>query len=162
MKPENDTVTEKMSGPEIDGRRLVRLQFDLSDCKGLMLEKVGIAVYWASDTEGSDWKKARRGQLSVFSEHARSAARESGAWRANQWVIANGGTFPKDDIIAIRFGDECFNLTGWIDCPAASFPIWGFSPSGRAAFAREGRIYSRLRRSHGGAVSRVAANKSVC
>ena len=74
--------------------------------------------------------------------------------------VVSGKT--KDDIIAIRFGDECFNLTGWLDCPAASFPIWGFSPSGRAAFAREGRICSRLRRSHGGAVSRVAANKSVC
>ena len=138
-KPENDTVTDKMSGPEIENRRLVRLVFDLSDCKGLMLDKVGIAVYWASDTECDGWKQLRRGQFSVFSEHTRRAARENGARRANQWVRVNGGTFPKDDIIAIRFGDECFNLTGWVDCPAASFPIWGFSPSGRAAFAREGR-----------------------
>ena len=135
MKPENDTVTAKMSGPEIENRRLVRLQFDLSACKGLMLDKVGIAVYWASDVEGAGWTKGGRGQLSVFSGHTRAAARESGAWRANQWVIANGGAFPKDDVIAIRFGDECFNLTGWLDCPAASFPLWGFSPSGRAAFA---------------------------
>ena len=138
-KPENDTVTEKMSGPEIENRRLVRLVFDLSDCKGLMLDKVGIAVYWASDTESDGWKNLRRGQFSVFSEHTRRAARENGSRRANQWVRVNGGTFPKDDIIAIRFGDECFNLTGWVDCPAASFPLWGFSPSGRAAFAREGR-----------------------
>ena len=142
-KPENDTVTDKMSGPEIENRRLVRLQFDLSDCKGLMLDKVGIAVYWTSDTESDNWKKRRRGQFSVFSEHTRRAARESGAWRANQWVLANGGTFPKDDIIAIRFGDECFNLTGWVDCSAASFPLWGFSPSGRAAFTREGRAPAR-------------------
>ena len=138
-KPEKDTVTDKMSGPEIENRRLVRLVFDLSDCKGLMLDKVGIAVYWASDTESDGWKQRRRGQLSVFSEHTRRAARENGARRVNQWVRVNGGTFPKDDIIAIRFGDECFNLTGWVDCPAASFPLWGFSPSGRAAFAREGR-----------------------
>ena len=145
-KPEKDTVTDKMSGPEIENRRLVRLQFDLSDCKGLMLDKVGIAVYWTSDTESDNWKKRRRGQFSVFSEHTRRAARESGAWRANQWVLANGGTFPKDDIIAIRFGDECFNLTGWVDCSAASFPLWGFSPSGRAAFTREGRAFARPNR----------------
>ena len=138
-KPENDTVTDKMSGPEIENRRLVRLVFDLSDCKGLMLDKVGIAVYWASDTEGDGWKKRGRGQLSVFSGHTRAAARRNGEWRANQWRIVNGGTFPHDDIIAMRFGDECFNLTGWVDCSAASFPLWGFSPSGRAAFTRESR-----------------------
>ena len=37
--PENDTATPQMSGPEIENRRLVRLVFDLSDCKGLMLDK---------------------------------------------------------------------------------------------------------------------------
>ena len=138
-KPENDTATPQMAGPEIENRRLVRLRFDLTDCKGLMLDKVGIAVYWASDTEGDGWKKRGRGQLSVFSGHTRAAARRNGEWRANQWRIVNGGTFPKDDIVAMRFGDECFNLTGWLDCPAASFPLWGFSPSGRAAFMRECR-----------------------
>jgi hypothetical protein len=138
-KPENDTATPQMAGPEIENRRLVRLRFDLTDCKGLMLDKVGIAVYWASDTEGDGWKKRGRGQLSVFSGHTRAAARRNGEWRANQWRIVNGGMFPHDDIIAMRFGDECFNLTGWVDCSAASFPLWGFSPSGRAAFMREGR-----------------------
>ena len=138
-KPENDTATPQMAGPEIENRRLVRLVFDLTDCKGLMLDKVGIAVYWASDTEGDGWKKRGRGQLSVFSGHTRAAARRNGEWRANQWRIVNGGTFPQDDIIAMRFGDECFNLTGWVDCSAASFPLWGFSPSGRAAFMRECR-----------------------
>ena len=133
MKPENDTATSDMTGPEIENRRLVRLKFDLSDCAGMMLDKVGIAVYWASDTEGASWKQGR-GQLSVFSEHTRNAARASGALLANRWALANGGTFPSDDIVAIRFGDECFNLTGWIDCEAASFPLWGFSESGRAAF----------------------------
>ena len=135
MKPENDTATAGMSGSEIENRRLVRLKFDLSDCKGLMLDKVGIAVYWASDMEGDLWKIHRCGQFSVFSEHTRKEARESGKWRAEQWALANGGVFPADDIIAIRFGDECHNPTGWLDCSAASFPLWGFSPGGRAAFA---------------------------
>lgn len=57
MKPENDTVTPKLSGPEIENRRLVRLKFNLSDCAGMMLDKVGIAVYWASDIEGDAWSE---------------------------------------------------------------------------------------------------------
>ena len=131
-KPENDTAAG-MSGPEIENRRLVRLKFDLTDCEGLMLDKVGIAIYWESDPDGTSWKNGN-GQLSVFSDLTRERARYVGTWRANQWVLANDGTFPSNDIVAIRFGDECFNLTGWVDCPAASFPLWGFSPSGRAAF----------------------------
>ena len=131
-KPENDTAAG-MSGPEIENRRLVRLKFDLTDCEGLMLDKVGIAVYWESDPDSTTWKNGS-GQLSVFSDFTRERARYVGTWRANQWVLANDGTFPSNDIVAIRFGDECFNLTGWVDCPAASFPLWGFSPSGRAAF----------------------------
>ena len=135
MKPENDTATAGMSGPEIENRRLVRLKFDLSDCKGLMLDKVGIAVYWVSDMEGDLWKVHKCGQFSVFSEHTRKEARESGKSLAEQWALANGGVFPADDIIAVRFGDECFNPTAWLDCAAASFPLWGYSHSGRAAFA---------------------------
>ena len=134
MVPEHDTVKPGMSGPEIKDRRLVRLKFDLTGCADMMLDKVGIAVYWTSDMDGASWKNGN-GQLSVFSKHTREAARECGAWRANQWALVNGGTFPKDDIIAIRFGDECFNVSFWADCRAGSFPVWGFSPSGRAAFA---------------------------
>ncbi len=131
-KPENDTAVD-MSGPEIENRRLVKLRFDLTDCAGLMLDKVGIAVYWESDPDGSSWKNGS-GQLSVFSELTRERARHCGRWRANQWALANGGAFPAEEIVAIRFGDECFNITGWLDSPAASVPAWGFSDSGRAAF----------------------------
>ena len=134
--PENDTAAG-MSGPEIENRRLVRLKFDLTDCEGLMLDKVGIAVYWESDPDGSSWKNGN-GQLSVFSPLTREQARRNGKWRANQWALVNGGAFPTNEIVAMRFGDECFNLTGWLDCPAASFPLWGFSESGRAAFSGRG------------------------
>ncbi len=131
--PDNDTAAG-MSGPEIENRRLVRLKFDLTDCEGLMLDKVGIAVYWESDPDGTSWKNGN-GQLSVFSPLTRDQARRNGQWRANLWALANGGTFPSNEIVAIRFGDECFNLTGWLDCEAASFPLWGFSESGCTNFA---------------------------
>ena len=131
--PENDSATG-LSGTEIDNRRLLRLKFDLTDYADCLLDKVGIAVYWMSDTEGEKWKGGR-GDLSVFSPLTRGEMRRAGHYRAEQWVLANGGTFPSGEIIAIRFGDENFNLTGWLDCPSASFPLWGFSQSGRAAFA---------------------------
>ena len=131
--PENDTAAG-LSGPEIENRRLVRLRFDLTDCADCLLDKVGIAVYWESDPDGTSWKNGT-GQLSVFSEHTRERARFVGFWRANQWVLANDGAFPSGDIIAIRFGDECFNISGWVDSSACSFPLWGFSESGRAAFS---------------------------
>ena len=135
--PENDSAAG-LSGTEIDNRRLLRLKFDLTDCADCLLDKVGIAVYWMSDTEGEKWKGGR-GDLSVFSPLTRGEMRRAGHYRAEQWVLANDGTFPSGEIIAIRFGDENFNLTGWLDCPSASFPLWGFSQSGRAAFeAAEG------------------------
>ena len=131
--PENDSAAG-MSGPEIENRRLVRLRFDLSCCEDCLLDKVGIAVFWESDPDSGTWQSGT-GQLSVFSEITREAARSAGEWRANQWAIANGGAFPSGEIVAIRFGDECFNLTGWVDGPACSFPLWGFSESGRKAFS---------------------------
>ena len=132
--PEIDTVTPEMSGPEIDGRRLVRLQFDLTGCADLLLDKVGIAVYWTSDAEGAAWKGGR-GQLSVFSKYTRDALRESGAAFANGWKIEHGGAFPQDGALPVGLDDECFNLTSMLDGRACSLPLWGFSPGGRAAFA---------------------------
>jgi hypothetical protein len=77
-------------------------------------DKVDIAVYWTSDTKSDNWKKLRRGLFSVFSKHTRRAARESGAWRVNQWVLANGGTFPKDvfefDRLVSRFDHLVFGF----------------------------------------------------
>ena len=131
--PEKDSAAG-MSGPEIENRRLVRLKFDLSGCEDCLLDKVGIAVYWESDAEGDTWKNGY-GMLSVFSDVTREAARRNGRSIAERWAAANGGAFPSGEIVAVRFGDEQFNLTRWAPSPACSFPLWGFSESGRAAFA---------------------------
>lgn len=134
MVPENDTVTDAMRGSdEVVNRRLVHIRFDLTPYKDALLEKVGLAVYWVSDTEGRGWKNGR-GQMSVFSPHTRAAAVHDVTFRLERWAEANGGAFPADVICAIRYGDECYNVTGWRDCPAASFPLYGYSESGLAAF----------------------------
>lgn len=136
MKPENDTVTDAMRGsPEIEKRRLVRIRFDLSPFKDAMLDKVGIAVYWENDTESDVWKSGI-GTMSVFSEHTQAFAEHDVSFRLKRFAEANGGIFPDDVICGIRFGDECFNITGWLDCPAASYPIYGYSKSGLAAFRK--------------------------
>lgn len=135
-QPENDTATEAMRATdEFARRKLVRLRFDLSPYAGAMLDKVGVAVYWASDVEGASWRDGN-GQMSVFAESTRAASVRSVESRLGTWMKGNGGTFPSDVLVAIRFGDECFNVTGWLDCPAASYPVYGYSESGLAAFRR--------------------------
>ena len=96
--PENDSA-RGMTGPEIENRHLVRLKFDLSDCSGMMLDKVGIAVYWSNDTNGAGWRKGK-GQLSAFSRFTRERARRTGVDCAKLWAKANGGDFPSRDIVA--------------------------------------------------------------
>lgn len=146
MKPENDTATQEMAvSPEVVNRRLVRLRFDLTSCTNALLDKVGVAVYWASDVAGKGWKDGH-GQLSVFSKETRGATKAEISFRVHRLVESNGGTFPSDVFVAFRLGDECFNLTGFIDCPAASYPLWDYSPSALAAFTAlvpDGSTYPR-------------------
>lgn len=133
---EHDTATAAMRGSaEIAERRLVRLDFDLSGLENACLDKVGLAVYWKRDNTDASFRKAHRAQLSVFSPLTRALAEHAGRRDMDAWGRANGGTFPHDLIAGVRFGDECFNLTGMLDDGACSYPIWGFSPSGRRAFA---------------------------
>lgn len=133
---ENDTVTAAMRGTrEIENRRLVRLRFDLTPYRDAMLDKVGLAVYWTSEREGDSWKKGRA-QMSVFSPHTVTAAVEGVTFRLRNWANGNGGAFPSDVVIAMRLGDEGFNVTGWLDCPAASYPLYDYSDSALAAFHR--------------------------
>ena len=37
------------------------------------------------------------------------------------WAEANGGVFPSNDVVAVRFGDECFNETTFLGAPADVF-----------------------------------------
>ena len=131
--PENDSAAKILDTDEIRNRRLVKLSFDLTGCKGCCLDKVGIAVYWQMDDKDPAWRPERT-CYSVFSPITRERMRENVKNALAPWKRANGGKFPDDVVVGIRFGDEIFNATGWANCPAASFPIWGFSTSAIAAF----------------------------
>lgn len=131
--PENDSAAKILDTDEIRNRRLVKLSFDLSDCKGCLLDKVGIVVYWQMDDKNPEWKPDRT-CYSVFSPITRERMRENVRNLLATWTRANGGKFPDDAVVGLRLGDEIFNATGWLDCPAASFPLWDYSASALAAF----------------------------
>ena len=143
--PENDSAAAILETKEIKSRRLVKLSFDLSECSGCRLDKVGIAVYWKMDDKDPGWKSERT-CFSVFSRYTRERMRENVRSVLGKWAKANGGKFPSDVVVGLRLGDEIFNATGWLDCPAASFPLWDFSDSALAAFraaSPEGIEYPR-------------------
>ena len=131
--PENDSAAAILDTREIKERRLVKLSFDLTGCDGCMLDKVGLAVYWHMDAKVPKWKPERT-CYSVFSPITRERMRENVRGALAPWAEANGGKFPDDVVVGLRIGDEIFNATGWLNCPAASFPLWDYSDSAIAAF----------------------------
>ena len=131
--PENDSAADILDTNEIRNRRLVKLSFDLTGCEGCRLDKVGIAVYWHMDDKDPKWRPERT-CYSVFSPITRERMRESVRSTLSAWTEANGGKFPSDVVVGLRLGDEIFNATGWVNCPAASFPLWDYSASAIAAF----------------------------
>ena len=131
--PENDSAADILDTNEIRNRRLVKLSFDLTGCEGCRLDKVGIAVYWHMDDKDPKWRPERT-CYSVFSPITRERMRESVRNTLSAWTEANGGKFPSDVVVGLRLGDEIFNATGWVNCPAASFPLWDYSASAIAAF----------------------------
>ena len=131
---ENDSVTPDMAGtPEIVNRRLVKLSFDLSSYGGAMLDKVGVAVYWRTMNVPLPWCQ-RSAAFAPSSPHTSAEVRRDVAERLGYLAAANGGTFPSDVVAGFRFGDECFNVTGHLDSPACSYPLWDYSESALKAF----------------------------
>ena len=85
------------------------------------------------DAKDPKWKPERT-CYSVFSPITREHMRENVRRALAPWAEANGGKFPDDVVVGLRIGDEIFNATGWLNCPAASFPLWDYSDSAIAAF----------------------------
>ena len=143
--PENDSAKALAGTDEIRNRRLVKLSFDLTGLETCRLDKVGIAVYWRFDDSDPKWQ-ADRASYSVASPVTRKRMRERIRARLEAWSRANGGAFPSDVLAGVRLGDEYFNPTSWLDCPAASYPLWDYSESALADFERttpEGVTYPR-------------------
>lgn len=144
MPPGTRVEEDSLAGlPETEegrGRRLYRLRFDLSGLEGVLLDRVGVAVYWEYSGSSQYWMFGR-GSVSARATSTRTALRATVRRTIETWSRANGGSFPHDAVIALRFGDECFFITGHLNGPAVSYPLWDFSePSLRAFRARAGPI----------------------
>ncbi len=128
-KIDDDSVLDEMPGSyETRDRSLYELSFDLTGLGNALLNKVGIAVYW--QYQGSEeWYMFSAPPASQCHVNSHKAVREIVRDKLNPWIEANGGKFPDDVIVAGRFGDECFYITGHLreHTPSVNYPLWDFS-----------------------------------
>lgn len=137
-QPEDDTVAPDFPpSSETRSRRLYRLTFDLSGLDNAMLDHIGLAVYWPYRGTDRYWIFGK-GTIPASSEKTHAALRAMAGREIELWKSANGGEFPSDVIRAIRYGDECFYITGGsgVEAPAVNYPLWDYSADGIASFRR--------------------------
>lgn len=138
--PEFDSVTPDMpSSSEIRNRKLYQLTFDLTGLDKALLDRVGIAVYWPYQGTKKYWIFGR-GNVSAAATSTKEALRKVVQKELRKWTDANNGTFPTDVVVAARFGDECFYITGHSQTngsTAVNYPLWEFSEPNIDAFKQK-------------------------
>ena len=134
-KPDPDSIAGLPETTESRTRKLYRLAFDLTGLDGALLDHVGIAVYWAYGGSSQYWMFGR-GNVSAWAESTQQALRAAVGKALQPWAEANGGRFPSEVVLAARFGDECFHVTGHLGAPACSYPLWDYSEPAIEAFRR--------------------------
>ncbi|HKJ78814.1 MAG TPA: hypothetical protein VKA10_04740, partial [Prolixibacteraceae bacterium] len=101
------------------------MQFDLTGVKG-DLDNVVLAVYWISKGTRDYWIFGDA--VSMYSDGFKQQLKQEVKSVVNDWKGANNGVFPPE-IIAVRYGDECFHISGHLNSDACSYPMWDFSES---------------------------------
>jgi hypothetical protein len=112
--------------PAVIGNRTslsLSLTFDLTNVEG-DLDHTMLAVYW------------RTNQLSPAAASTREVMARSVRAMLDQFTRENGGVFPDDVICAMRFGDECFLRTGFVNSPKCAIPLYDYSDSGIAGYRK--------------------------
>lgn len=137
LKPEFDTCTpDLLYSSEIKNRKLYQLSFDLCGFKNALLDQVGIAVYWPYYGTNKYWLFGH-GNVSAAAPSTHSALGKAVQRELSTWTKANGGRFPSDVVVAARYGDECFYITGHSQRNGAmgvSYPLWDYSKPSVDAF----------------------------
>ncbi len=134
-KPGNDSINGLAETTESRNRKLYRLRFDLTGLGDALLDRVGIAVYWEYGGTGQYWMFGR-GNVAACADSTQEALRRHVRSTLQPWIEANGGRFPNDVVLAVRYGDECFYITGRLNGPACCYPLWDYSEPAIAAFRR--------------------------
>ena len=101
----------------------LNVTFDLTNVDG-DLDHTILAVYW------------RTNQLSPAADSTRETAARAIREVLDRFTRENGGVFPDDVIRAMRYGDECFLRTGFVNSPKCALPIYDYSDSGIAGYRR--------------------------
>ena len=141
-KPEFDSVTPDMPvASETENRKLYQVSFDLTGLDAALLNQVGVAVYWPYHGTKKYWLFGR-GNVSAAATSTKQALQELVQKELAKWTEANNGTFPSDVVLAVRYGDECFYITGHSQTngsAAVNYPLWDFSaPTVKAFLKRAG------------------------
>ncbi len=138
-KPEFDSVTPDMPvAAETKNRKLYQVSFDLTGLDAALLNQVGIAVYWPYQGTKKYWIFGR-GNVSAAASTTRQALQKVVQKELAKWTQANNGTFPIDVVAAVRYGDECFYITGHSQTngsAAVNYPLWDFSTPTVQAFQK--------------------------
>ncbi len=101
------------------------MEFDLTGVEG-DLENVVLAVYWISEGTRDYWIFGDA--VSMFSEGFTRQLKKETRQVIDAWKAVNNGVFPSE-IVAVRYGDECFHISGHMNSDACSYPMWDFSES---------------------------------
>jgi hypothetical protein len=101
------------------------MEFDLTGIKG-DLDNVVLAVYWISGGTRDYWIFGDA--VSMFSNEFKIKLQDETAKIISAWKLANQGQFPSE-VVAVRYGDECFHISGHLNSEDCSFPMWDFSES---------------------------------
>ena len=138
-KPESDSVTPDMPvSSETKNRKLYQISFDLTGLDMALLNQVGIAVYWPYHGTKKYWLFGR-GNVSAAAPGTHQALQKVVQKELSKWMEANNGTFPLDVVAAVRYGDECFYITGHSQTngsEAVNYPLWDFSAPTVQAFQK--------------------------
>ncbi|MFH1739702.1 MAG: hypothetical protein ABIH23_11890, partial [bacterium] len=106
------------------------MRFDLTGVEG-DLDHVILAVYWISEGTRDYWMFGDSASANAAS--TKKALADAVRKQIGKWQKANDGSFPAD-IIAIRFGDECFHVSCHLNSLDCSYPMWDYSESAVAAY----------------------------
>jgi len=138
-KPEFDSVTQDMPlASETKNRNLYQISFDLTGLDTAILNQVGIAVYWPYHGTKKYWLFGR-GNVSAAANSTKQALQKVVQKELAKWTEANNGRFPSDVVAALRYGDECFYITGHSQTngsAAVNYPLWDFSAPTIQAFQK--------------------------
>jgi len=108
------------------------MKFDLTGVEG-DLDNVVLAVYWFSEGTREYWIFGDA--VSMYSKGFKVQLKKEVKAVVDAWKDANDGVFP-NEIVALRYGDECFHISGHLNSDDCSYPMWDFSESAIQQFQK--------------------------